>query len=94
MPVILATWEAETWKIAVPGQPEQKSFRNTILVEKSEHGNMHCHSSYGGKPKIGGSLFRPAWAKSETYLKKKQSKDTEGMVQVVKQLPSKHKALR
>jgi hypothetical protein len=35
MAVILATWEAEIGRIMVPGQLGQKSFRDTILTEKS-----------------------------------------------------------
>jgi hypothetical protein len=33
-PVILATWETETGRIAVPGEPEQKCLQDFISTEK------------------------------------------------------------
>jgi hypothetical protein len=33
--------------------------------EKFDMVGCTCHPSYGGKPKIGGSWFRPAWANNE-----------------------------
>jgi hypothetical protein len=34
-PVILATWEAEIWRIAVPASPrEKKNLRDSISMEK------------------------------------------------------------
>jgi hypothetical protein len=35
MPIILATWEAETWRFTVPGQPEKKSLLEYIPTEKA-----------------------------------------------------------
>jgi hypothetical protein len=33
LPVILAAWEAKNKRIMVPGQPEQESLQNPVLVE-------------------------------------------------------------
>jgi hypothetical protein len=52
-----------------------------------------CNPSYGRKPKIRGSLSKPAWAKSETLISKiTRGNKAGGMAQAVEHLPSKHEA--
>jgi hypothetical protein len=49
-----------------------------------------CHSTYGGKLKIGGLWSRLVWAKSKTYLQKHRAKRAGEMSQVAEHLSSKH----
>jgi hypothetical protein len=51
-PVILAVWEAEISKIAVPGQPKEKSWWNSPRLNQWLGTVAYtCHSSYAGKHK-------------------------------------------
>jgi hypothetical protein len=63
--------EAEMGRIAVPGQPEQKSLQDLISTEKIAGIVAYiCHPSDSGKHKIRGSWSRQAWAKSKTLFPK------------------------
>jgi hypothetical protein len=44
MCVILATWEAELWRIEVPGQPRPKSSGDHISMEKAGCDGMYLSS--------------------------------------------------
>jgi hypothetical protein len=59
MLIILASWEAEIWRIVVLAQLKQKSLQDLISKKKVEHGGCRKH-------KIGG------WAgqKARPYLQK------------------------
>jgi hypothetical protein len=67
---MLATWEADIKKIAVPGQPHKK-FAKCHLNGKNV-GQVACtyHPSYGEKLKIGGLWSMSDWAKSKILAPK------------------------
>jgi hypothetical protein len=52
-----------------------------------------CHPIYRGKCKVGGSLSRPAWVKSETLSPKYLEQKGLEVAQTVEHLPSKCDAL-
>jgi hypothetical protein len=69
--VILAIWEAEIGRTAIPGQLKQKFSQDLILMERKVGMGAHAFpSSNGRKCKIGGLWSRLAWAKSETLSPK------------------------
>jgi hypothetical protein len=59
MPIILATWEAETRRIMVPGQPRQKKVCKTLISTEESWEQWHI-------PGIQAIMIQsmPAWAKS------------------------------
>jgi hypothetical protein len=80
--VILAAWEADIQKIMGPGHHRQD-------VHKTP-----CHSSEGGKPKIGGSWSKASLGKKWDLISKIiRGQRAGGMAQAVECLPSKEKAL-
>jgi hypothetical protein len=72
MSIIIATWEAKIWRIAVPGQLGQKKKKKSLHPNGKKLGMMAhaCHPSYSGQYKIEESRFRLAWTKSETLSPK------------------------
>jgi hypothetical protein len=68
---ILAIWVAVIRKIAVWGQPSQKSSWDPHLNWRKQSMVAHtCHPNYDRKPEIGRSLSRPIWAKRENLFPK------------------------
>jgi hypothetical protein len=71
------------WRITVPGQPRQKF---TEIPSQQKKSRMWCYtlsSHYSGKCKMENQHPGQPGQKARLYLKNKQSKSAEGMVQGV-----------
>jgi hypothetical protein len=68
MPIVLATWEADTCKIMVQAQPSKKLVRPPSQ-SITGHGGSYLSFQQWQKHKIGGSQFKPAWVKSKTLAR-------------------------
>jgi hypothetical protein len=49
MPVILAIWKSDMWRIVVQGQPKQKVHKHPTSTEETMVWWCTCHPSDGGK---------------------------------------------
>jgi hypothetical protein len=59
----------------LPGQPRQKVCETPSQVKKLGVVAHACHSSNSRKLKLGGSWFRPPWAKSKSLPLNNHSKN-------------------
>jgi hypothetical protein len=71
---------AEIRRTVVQGQFRKKVQETPSQWKRAGHDGCTCHPSYYRKPEIGGSWFRPAWAKSETLSQKQGKKGLKAWV--------------